>query len=86
MAFDDLSLIPENLRVVQLDTTPSFKSLQHYCLYLEDPATGDTWLLHVDEFEWRNEILLKRNGALVYIQDMRMNVYAPMVALLLGLP
>lgn len=85
MSFDNLQGIPEDLTVERFhqDTLANY---QKYAVVLRGPGNGQPWLLYVDELYMRNEVILKKQQAMVHFQTIRMNVYAPMVALLTGLP
>lgn len=85
MSFDNLASIPEDLTVERFhqDTLANY---QKYAVVLRGPGNGRPWLLYVDELYMRNEIILKKQQAMVHFQTIRVNPYHAMVALLTGLP
>lgn len=85
MSFDNLHLIPEDLTVERFhqDTLANY---QKYAVVLRGPGNGQPWILYVDELYMRNEVILKKQQAMMHFQTIRMNPYHAMVALLTGLP
>lgn len=85
MSFDNLHSIPENLTVERFhqDTLANY---QKYAVVLRGPNNGQPWLLYVDALYMRNEVILKKQQAMMHFQTIRMNPYHAMVALLTGLP
>ena len=86
MAFDNLNAIPDGLEVMKFEHSFKVKDFQKYQLILQVEKKGQPWVLFVDEFAWRNEIIMKKKRDMVYCQDVRMNVYAFALALLTDMP
>ena len=86
MAFDNLNAIPDGLEVMKFEHPFKVNNFQKYQLILQVEKKGQPWVLFVDEFAWRNEIIMKEKRDMVYCQDFRMNVYAFTLALLTGMP
>jgi hypothetical protein len=86
MAFDDLNSIPADLKLCGFEVPFKTRNFQTYSIFYQEPGKNASWHLRIDEFECRNEMLVKRNRDLMFCKDIRGNVYAPTVALLTRLP